>query len=78
VYYGAEGDSGNFGNGGDAGGLSGRESFSLDFEIILASFCGLGGEVRFEFGWVVAGVGIWVVEKSLLEVLGKIRLFWSF
>ena len=50
VHHGAKGDSGDFGNGGDAGGLSGRESFSLDFEIILASFCGLGGEVRFEIG----------------------------
>ena len=50
VYYGEENDSGDFGNGGDAGGLSGTENFSLDFEIILASFCGLGGEVRLEIG----------------------------
>ena len=61
MHHGTKGDSGDFGNGGDAGGLAGRESFSLDFEILLASFCGLGGEVRFEFGWVVPGVGIWVV-----------------
>ena len=50
VHHGAENDSGDFGNGGDAGGLSGRESFSLDFVIILASFCGLGGGVRLEIG----------------------------
>ena len=50
MHHGEEGDSGDFGNGGDAGGLSGRESFRLGFEIILASFCGLGGEVRLEIG----------------------------